>query len=168
LCADTTGAEPGKFLSLFRMLRAFIPVRIPLFSSRSDFINFLIGQPKGLMQMVVKMFGGGGGGGLLGGGLGGASPTATNNQGGDGGYPFTKLVFPQNAVNGVNPADFRKDFERNFTVVSKFITIESVGRVGNVQRRLRTVVNFDTSWFAPPPNTAQAQPLGVFAYFRVE
>ena len=31
-----------------------------------------------------------------------------------------------------------------------------------------TVVNFDDKWTAPKPNAAQAQPLGVFAYYRVE
>jgi general secretion pathway protein K len=167
LCSDQTGVEPGKFLSLFHMLRAFVPVRIPMFSSRSDFMNFIVGKPTGLMEKVVKMFSGGGGG-LLGGGMAGSSGASAGGNQDNAGYPFTPLVLPVNAVNGVAPADFRKELERNFTVVSKFITIESIGRVGNVQRRLRTVVNFDTSWFAPPPNTAQAQPLGVFAYFRVE
>jgi general secretion pathway protein K len=169
LCNDPTGMEPSKFLMVLRMVRS-LPVPLPVFSRRADFVDFITGKPTGLMELLMKMLTGGLGGaagGLLGGGgsSSGSSGTKDPNQSAT---PFTGLKMPTAAVNGVSPADFRKELERNFTTTSKFITIEAIGRVGHVQKRLRTVVNFDTQWLAPPPNTAQAQPLGVFAYFRVE
>jgi hypothetical protein len=98
-------------------------------------------------------------------GGGGASAATSNSANADKTESlFAPLIIPPPA-NGVN---LRTELERNFTTTSRFITIECIGRVGHSQRRLRTVVNFDDKWTAPPPNTAQAQPLGVFSYYRAE
>jgi general secretion pathway protein K len=161
LCNDPTGLEPGKFLMLMRMVRS-LPMHLPVFSRRTDFIEFLLGKPTGLMAVVAKMFSGGLGG-MMGGG--GASAATSNSANADKTESlFAPLIIPPPA-NGVN---LRTELERNFTTTSRFITIECIGRVGHSQRRLRTVVNFDDKWTAPPPNTAQAQPLGVFSYYRAE
>lgn len=162
LCSDSTGVEPGKFLMVMRMVRA-LPAHLPVFSRRTDFVEFLLGKPTGLMALIVKMFSGG-----LGGMMGGAAGGSQGNASGQSESLFTPLIIPQTSATGGNGADLRKDLERNFTTTSKFITIECIGRVGHSQRRLRTVVNFDDKWTAPKPNAAQAQPLGVFAYYRVE
>jgi general secretion pathway protein K len=161
LCNDPTGVEPGKFLMILRLVRS-LPAHLPVFSRRSDFIQFLEGNPTGLMKVISQMFTGGAG--AMGGMLGGASTGGNAGAKDKDQSLLAKLVIPP-AANG---RDIRKELEANFTTTSKFITIESVGRVGHAQRRLRTVVNFDTSWTAPQPNIAQAQPLGVFVYFRAE
>jgi hypothetical protein len=123
----------------------------------------LEGKPTGLMKMISDMFSGGLGG-AMGGALGGGSTSGNAGAKDKEESLFAKLTIPP-AANG---RDIRKELELNFTTTSKFITIECIGRVGHAQRRLRTVVNFDSSWTAPQPNIAQAQPLGVFVYFRAE
>lgn len=58
LCADPTGAEPMKFITLVTFARSIAP--IPWFSRSRDFINFIIGQPSSLygkLQSFVATMG---------------------------------------------------------------------------------------------------------------
>jgi type II secretory pathway component PulK len=157
-----TGGDGAKFMAIIDMLRMY---KVPAFSGRSDFTNFLKGAPTGLMAKAMPLLNGLlGGGGLLAGGsqTGGKSGSASGK---DEAYPFTKLIFPPPVAGGAN---VEEELKKTFTATSKIFSIEVVGRVGRVQKRIRTVVNMDDRWAAPKPNAAQAPPLGVFAYYRVE
>jgi hypothetical protein len=55
-----------------------------------------------------------------------------------------------------------------FTTSSRFFMIESTGKFGRAQRRIRSVVNVDPDWMAPKPNAGKLPPLGIFAYYRIE
>jgi general secretion pathway protein K len=163
LCGDVTGGEAAKFSALIGLLRNF---KVPAFGARSDFTNFLKGAPVGLMAQVVKLMSGGMGAMF---GIGGGTPSggaqSSGGQNGQPAYHFQPLKFPPPVPNGIN---VEEELKRTFTTSSKIFTIEAIGRVGRAQKRIRTVVNMDDKWTAPKPNAAQAPPLGVFSYYRVE
>lgn len=136
LCADPTGLEPIKFITLLETARAMAPV--PWFSRPSDFVNFVTGQSEGLYGKLTSFL------------------TAMGRTD----MMFTPLVIEDQQVVS--------QMRRTFTTTARIITIEVTGRSGNAQTRMRTVVNTDPRWVAPPPNAAKMPPLGVFAYFRIE
>jgi general secretion pathway protein K len=168
LCSDVTGGEAGKFTALMQLLRTY---KVPAFGRRSDFTDFLKGTPQGLMKQVVSLLSGpmgamfGLGGGSPAGTSGSSSASTAGGAGQQAPYPFKPLIFPPPIPNGAN---VEADLQKTFTTSSKIFTIEAIGRVGHVQKRIRTVVNMDDKWTAPKPNAAQAPPLGVFSYYRVE
>ncbi len=66
------------------------------------------------------------------------------------------------------PPDKRQGLLDTFVTISKIITIQATGTVGNARTRIRSVVNFDERWVPPPPNAGTLPGLGVFAYYRME
>ncbi len=165
LCNDATGGDGAKFTALITLLRTY---KVPAFARRGDFTDLLKGKESGIMGQICKLMNSGMGAmfGLGGGGTGGGSSSGSNPSG----APqqtcgFTPLLFPPPASGGVN---VEEELRRTFTTTSKIFTIESTGKVGRAQRRIRTVVNMDDRWQAPKPNAAQAPPLGVINYYRVE
>jgi general secretion pathway protein K len=159
LCGDTTGVEAGKFSAIITLLRTY---KIPAFGRRSDFTDFLKGTPQGLMKQIMSFMSSSMGAmfGLGGGAQAGSKSGQQQDQ-----YPFKALVFPPPVAGGIN---VETELQKTFTTSSKIFTIESTGRVGRAIKRIRTVVNMDDKWTAPKPNAAQAPPLGVFSYYRVE
>jgi hypothetical protein len=107
----------------------------------------------------------------LGGGTGGGSTSGSSNAGSGNNAPgqqtcgFTPLIFPPPQAGATN---VEQDLRQTFTTSSNIFTVESTGRVGRATRRIRAVVNMDSNWQAPKPNAAQAPPLGVYSYYRVE
>lgn len=161
LCSDPTGVEPGKFIQVIRLVRMF---KIPAFSRRADFVDFLFGKPVGIMASLSGALSGGMGAMF---GIGGSSGSASGSSGSGNntqGSLFTPLFLPDTP----DSKKVRDELTRTFSTTSKFFTIESIGRVGNSQRLIRTVINVDDKWVAPKPNVAAAPPLGVYSYYRVE
>lgn len=141
LCADPTGFEQGKFITLVRMAKMMAP--IPWFSRASDFVNFITGTGPLFDKLAALM------------------PTMGAMLGPAGGM-FTPLVLP------AQPPDLKRRMQRMFTVTASAITIESTGRVGRARRLIRSVINFDDKWTPPPPNAARMPPLGIFSYYRID
>ena len=156
LCNDPTGAERLKFITIMTMARSFI--RLPLFSRASDFKNFMLGKPEGIFGQLTKALSSGMGSML---GMGGGA--SSGGAGGGSSVLFAPLVIPANAS-----PDLERQLQRMFTTTSRFFTIESTGRVGRSQKRIRTVINIDDKWTPPKPNAATMPPLGIFAYYRIE
>ena len=65
-------------------------------------------------------------------------------------------------------ADLRPEVEGSFSTISRIISIQSEGRVGNSRVRLRAVVNFDERWTPPPPNAGSMPGLGVVQHYRAD
>jgi general secretion pathway protein K len=152
------GEEQLKFVMLVSLVRQFVGY-VPFFAKSQDFVDFVTGKQEGLYGRLQKLFGGGstsGSGGSSGGGA------AAGLGGGLGISMFTPLIPPQN-----NP-DVMKTLKNMFSTSGNIFTIESTGRVGHVQRRVRTVINIDANWHPPPPNAGRLPPLGVFAYYRLD
>jgi len=160
LCADPTGMEPQKFIKLLTLARSFSQ-GIPFFSRASDFKNFILGKPEGLYGKLTKLMSSGLGTML---GLGGAGAAGASA------VPFVALKIPPAAANSTAPAaqDLERRLQRAFTTTSRYFTIESTGRVGRSQKRIRAVINIDDKWTPPKPNAVAMPPLGIFAYYRIE
>jgi general secretion pathway protein K len=157
LCSDPSGTERTKFVTLMSLSR-MTPLPIPFFSKAVDFVNFITGKPGSLYEDASKALGGGMGA-MLGMGGGGAASTGA---GGANSALFTPLVIPPTAQT------LATDLRRMFTTTSRFFTIESTGKVGRAQRRIRTVINIDSDWVPPKPNAGKLPPLGIFAYYRID
>lgn len=156
LCSDPTGQERRKFIMLLTMARS-LANGVPWFSRASDFINFITGAPQSLYSMLEKALGGGGAGGGVGALLGGGG-----QAGAAGKSPF--LFTP---LQNLKP-EVLAEMRRTFGTSGYLFTIDSVGRVGNSQRRIRAVINIDPKWTPPKPNAGRLPPLGVFAYYRLD
>jgi general secretion pathway protein K len=161
LCADPSGTERIKFITLMGIAR-LTPLPIPFFSKANDFVNFITGQPGSLYEDANKAMSSGMGAMF---GLGGGGMPGGGSQSGGNSALFTPLVIPPN--NTQNP-NLREELRRMFTTNSRFFTIESTGKVGHAQRRIRSVVSVDPDWVAPKPNAGKLPPLGIFAYYRIE
>jgi general secretion pathway protein K len=157
LCNDPNGQEPQKFIMLLTLVRQFAGY-VPFFAKSQDFVDFVTGKQEGLYGRLQKMMGGGSSSGS------GGAPGP--NGGGGGGMlgisMFSPIILPQNSP------DTAKNLRRMFATTGNIFTIESTGRVGHVQRRVRAVINIDTRWTPPPPNAGQLPPLGVYAYYRFD
>jgi general secretion pathway protein K len=160
LCGDTTGQEQMKFITLVSLVRQIVGY-VPFFGKSQDFVDFLTGKPGSLYERLSKMFGGSGAGSGMGAMLGLGGGGSSSGSGGQG-MMFTPIQFPPNLP------DLPKDLRRMFTTSGNIFTIESTGRVGHVQRRVRSVINIDSRWQPPPPNAGRLPPLGVIAYYRID
>jgi general secretion pathway protein K len=134
LCQDPIQALT--FIQLISAARSALP--IPLFSTESDFLNFMEGKGGGadLYPMLTSFL------------------TAENPL-----LAWTPIVIP---------ADKRKQMERAFITQAAIFTIQSVGYVGRARVRIRGVVNFDRSWVPPAPNPGTMPGLGVFHHYRID
>ncbi|MCB9667488.1 MAG: general secretion pathway protein GspK [Myxococcales bacterium] len=84
-------------------------------------------------------------------------PLLTSFMGGDPSLLFTPVVISQ---------DIRAALEKQFTVESHVITIQSVAKVQKAEVRIRSVVNFHNRWSPPPPNSGTMPSTGIFHYWR--
>jgi general secretion pathway protein K len=139
MCSDPTGFEQTKFVTLITMARS-MTYGAPFFSKSSDFVNFITGKPDGLYGLLQTF-------------LTAMGPTGAAML-------FTPLV--------VDDAQVLAKMRRTFTTTARFIAIDVVGKSGNSQTRIRTVINTDPKWTPPPPNAGKLPPLGVFAYYRID
>jgi len=138
ICSDPTGLEPMKFIQLISMARS-MGMGVPWFSRGRDFIDFISGKPEGLYGRLQSLLQ------MMG---------------------STQLLFlPVTIPEGDN---FPQRLRRSFTTRAQILTIEVTGTSGNAQTRIRTVVQRDTSWIPPPPNTGAMPPLGIYYYYRID
>jgi general secretion pathway protein K len=138
LCGDPSGFEQMRFMTLINMARS-MSYGAPFFSKSSDFVNFITGKPEGLYGLLS---------------------TFLTSIGQAEAFLFTPLV--------VEDAQVLTKMRRTFTTTARFIAIDVVGKSGNSQTRIRTVINTDPKWIPPPPNAGKLPPLGVFAYYRID
>jgi general secretion pathway protein K len=138
LCSDPTGQEALKFMTLVTFARSMAP--IPWFSRPRDFVDFISGNERGLYGKMQSLMGNFGGGETM---------------------LFTPVVLPDDQ-------DFMRRFRRAFTTRAEILSFEVTARVGGVQTRLRTVLQFDKSWVPPPPNAGAMPPLGIYYYYRID
>jgi general secretion pathway protein K len=66
------------------------------------------------------------------------------------------------------PTDKRQIITNSFITAAQILTVESTGFVRRSQVRIRTVINFDSSWAPPPPNAGAMPSLGVFHHYRLD
>jgi len=141
LCADPTGLEPMKFIQLISMARGMAQ-GVPWFSRGKDFVDFVTGDPEGLygrLSGLLQMMG--------------------SQQ-----LLFTPITIPESPAT----PDLARTIRRSFTTRAQILTIEVTGTSGNAQTRIRSVLQRDTTWVPPPPNSGAMPPLGIFYYYRID
>ncbi len=84
-------------------------------------------------------------------------PLLTLFMGGDPALLFTPVTIPE--AN-------RDALEKQFTVESHMLTIQSAAKVGKAEVKIRSVVNFHNRWSPPPPNAGTMPAIGVLHYWR--
>ncbi len=87
-------------------------------------------------------------------------------------YPMLKGFLGEESALLFQPVSLsqeqRQSLSKAFESTANMISIWATGRVGDTQVRIRSVINFDRRWVAPPPNAEVMPGLGIVQYYRVE